>query len=248
MAVNDYTTKVEGEYMGIFAEVAQSINLVQMRIIHIITALQKVTIGDLDELTEIEKTGKKSDNDLITPSFIMLMKTLTQITEKAKLVAEGDLTVSLEKRSEKDELMAALTQMVARLNEIVGNIMESAANVASASIQFSSSTVQIAQGANEQAASAEEVSSSIEEMNSNIQQNSENALQTERIAKNTAQSIIDVSVAAQKSLDATRQIAEKIKIINAIAEKTDILAINAAIEAARAGEHGKGFAVVAAEV
>jgi methyl-accepting chemotaxis protein len=45
-----------------------------------------------------------------------------------------------------------------------------------------------------------------------------------------------------------KQIADKISIVGAIAEKTDLLAINAAIEAARAGEHGKGFAVVAAEV
>ena len=85
-------------------------------------------------------------------------------------------------------------------------------------------------------------------MSSTIQQNTDNAIQTERIATISAQNIIDVSNATMKSLEATRLIADKIKVINAIAEKTDILAINAAIEAARAGEHGKGFAVVAAEV
>jgi methyl-accepting chemotaxis protein len=126
--------------------------------------------------------------------------------------------------------------------------MESAQNVSSGSGQLSSTAVQIAQGANEQASAAEEVSSSIEEMNSTIQQNTDNAVQTEKIAVSASQGIVDVTNAALKSLEATKLIAEKIKIINAIAEKTDILAINAAIEAARAGEHGKGFAVVAAEV
>jgi len=179
-----------------------------------------------------------------------VVKALRKSVDFSKRIAEGDLTAKIDifQKDEVGELIDSLRFMSEKLKSIVGDIMGGANNVAAASNQFTSVTTQIAQGACEQAASAEEISSSIEETSSMIQQNTENALQTQGIAASASQGIMEVSIASKKSLDAIKKIAGKIQIINAIAEKTDILAINAAIEAARAGEHGKGFAVVAAEV
>ena len=188
------------------------------------------------------------DFNTIKNNLNKLIGANSEITEKAKLVAQGDLTVILKKRSENDELMEALSQMVIAVSTVVGDVKEAAENVAQGSVLFSASSQQLTQGATEQASSIEEVSASIEQMTSIINQNTDNAQETKRISLKAAEDIAEGNKSVQYTINAMKEIAEKISIIKDIAEKTDLLAINAAIEAARAGEHGEGFAVVATEV
>ncbi len=179
-----------------------------------------------------------------------LLNPINKSVKFANNVAKGDLTstIDVEQKDEIGKLALSLRQMVNRLQEIVGDIKNGADNIAGASQQLSSGAQQISSGVSEQAAAAEEVSSSMEEMAANIQQNTENAIKTMDISGKSSNSAEQVAVASEDSMKAVRDIFSKINVVVEIAEKTDLLAINAAVEAARAGDQGRGFAVVAAEV
>jgi methyl-accepting chemotaxis protein len=170
-------------------------------------------------------------------------------SEVANRIAAGDFAVDIRVRSgDSSSLLYALKNMTARLAQVVSEVRSSAEALSSASEEVSATAQSMSQGASEQAASVEETSASVEQMNASITQNSENAKVCDSMAVLAAKQAAEGGEAVNQTVEAMKQIAKRIGIIDDIAYQTNLLALNAAIEAARAGEHGKGFAVVAGEV
>ncbi|MFZ3024545.1 MAG: methyl-accepting chemotaxis protein [Pseudomonas sp.] len=169
--------------------------------------------------------------------------------EVVSRVANGDLTVDVQLRNgDTNSLLASMRQMTEKLRAIMGDVRMTADSLASASEEIAASAQALSQNASEQAANVEETSASVEEIAATVAQNSENARVTDSMASQSSKDAVEGGEAVRSMVNAMRQIAGKIGIIDDIAYQTNLLALNAAIEAARAGDHGKGFAVVAAEV
>jgi methyl-accepting chemotaxis protein len=178
---------------------------------------------------------------------------IKKVKEIVQNVTSGNLSIEISDKyiNRKDEmgvLINLISEMTKKLDEIVTSVISGAEQILSASRELSNTSQQVSHGASTQASSAEEISSSIEEMSSNILQNTDNANNTEKIASKVSEEIDSISKKIFSTVEAMREIFNKVSVIGDIAFQTNILALNAAVEAARAGEHGKGFAVVASEV
>lgn len=187
--------------------------------------------------------------------FVIYVKMLNPLLRSTKAIenlssGNADLTFRIPVRGSDEfaRLASGLNKFIELLQEIIIKIKAASKEVNNGAEQISASSQSISAGASEQAASSEEMSATMEQMASNIAQNAANARKTGELAEKTSLESDETGKAVNKAVEAVTKIADKIKVIEAIAGQTNLLALNAAIEAARAGEAGKGFAVVAGEV
>ena len=175
---------------------------------------------------------------------------IKDLNEQMNEMANGNLTVRIHSDYIGDfqAIKTSFNDSVERLQGIVVDVLGAGSQISSASEQVSATAQGLSNGATEMASNLEETTSAVEEMTGSINQNAQNARSTNEMATNANRMAEEGGQAVNQTVDAMKEIATKISVVEDIAYQTNLLALNAAIEAARAGEHGKGFAVVASEV
>ncbi len=194
------------------------------------------------------------------------------IEAMVRLVVQGDLTGEL-RLGVSDAALTPLTagvgQVMETLRKFVHEIREAALQLSTSSAEVLAAATQNESSTSQQASAIHETTATMEELKGASHQIAENAQMVAGIAEQTLtatkqgessirafmdsmekvkKNAVEVDDAISKLSRRVERIGTVVEVIDEIADRSDLLALNAALEGAKAGEAGRGFSIVAAEM
>lgn len=262
MAAGQFETTVTADLRGDLnltkEAINQSIQSMKMTMAAINHAMDALSKGRFDVLVNAEVSGEfRTTLNQADQAIRMLHNMLGDVGKTMANVAKGDLNgrVMANGQGDLEDLKSNINSSLSTLGQAIRSIGQNAQLVASASGETTTAVDQLSDNAATQKSAISQVALALKHTTESVADVSRN---TAIASDNSQRAMVALQEGMQKMADMvevvdriaanSKKISGISSVIEKIAEKTNMLSINAAVEAAHAGENGKGFGVVADEV
>jgi len=123
MSKNDFTQTIEGDFFGIYSDLAKAINLVNIKLVRVVEISTNIGNGNMSDLDALRKVPRQSENDRIIPCLIGMIENIIQLVGETETMAEIAVKGDLSNRGDVSKFNGEYARVVGGFNQILDAVI-----------------------------------------------------------------------------------------------------------------------------